>query len=231
MSKEKSVIKKSSFSKTHQSSYSDCSLMLKNYETNTANNLAKIAQTIESKFKNNQEGKKKNGVKENKNKNTDMKFKKQLNDTLTPNYNTLTSKNKKVKKEEKEKEYYKETETEREKNKDADKTTLATEEKNYQRSPQINKSNKKKNIPINKNKLESFRTIESLNNIININPISKGKKYIKKDKKSLGKSKMLQFERYKPKNCTIDKNVNSIDKNYSQVTQIYKSIKGSSTNN
>ena len=227
MSKEKSVIKKSSFSKTHQSSLSDCSLMLKNYDTNTANNLEKIAQTIESKFKNNQEGKKKNAVKENKNKNTDMKFKKQLNHTLTPNYNTLTSKNKKVKKEEKEKE----TETEREKNKDADKTTLATEEKNNQRSPHINKSNKKKNIPINKNKLESFRTIESLNNIININPISKGKKYIKKDKKSLGKSKMIQFERCKPKNCTIDKNINSIDKNYSQVSQIYKSIKGSSTNN
>lgn len=42
---------------------------------------------------------------------------------------------------------------------------------------------------------------------------------------------MIQFERCKPKNCTIDKNINSIDKNYSQVSQIYKSIKGSSTNN
>ena len=230
MSKEKSVIKKSSFSKMHQSSYSDCSLMPKNYDNNTANNLSKIAHTIESKFKNNEEEKKINAGKENKNKNTDMKFKKKLNHTLTPHYNTLTSKNKKTKKEERE-EKEKETETEREKNKDADKTTLATEEKNNQRSPYINKSNKKKNIPINKNKLESFRTIESLNNIININPISKGKKYIKKDKKSLGKSKMIQFERCKPKNCTIDKNINSIDKNYSQVSQIYKSIKGSSTNN
>ena len=76
MSKEKSVIKKSSFSKMHQSSYSDCSLMPKNYDNNTANNLSKIAHTIESKFKNNEEEKKINAGKENKNKNTDMKFKK-----------------------------------------------------------------------------------------------------------------------------------------------------------
>ena len=231
MPKEKSVIQKSSFSQMHQSSYSDCSLMLKNYDSNTANNLSKVAHTIESQIKNEKVDQKINAIKENKNKNTDMKFKKKLNHTLTPHYNTFTSKNKKIKKEENEKEDEKETETEREKNKDADKTTLATEEKNNQRSPQINKSNKKKNLPVNRNKLDSFRTIESLNNIININPISKGKKYIKKDKKSLGKSKIIQFERCKPKNCTIDKNVNSIDKNYSQVSQIYKSIKGSSTNN
>ena len=233
MPKEKSVIKKCSFSQMHQSSYSDCSLMVKNYDNNTANNLSKIAQNIESKFKNSKEEKKINGVKENKNKNTDMKFKKKLNHTLTPHYNTFTNKNKKVKKEEKEKvkEYNKETETEREKNKDADKTTLATEEKNQQRSPQIIKSNKKKNLVVNKNKLDSFRTLESLNKIININPISKGKKYIKKDKKSSGKSKIIQFERCKPKNCTKDKNVNSIDKKYSHATYIYKSIKGSSTNN
>ena len=231
MPKEKSVIQKSSFSKTHQSSYSDCSLMLKNYNTNTANNLSKVALTIESNSKNNKEEKKINAVKENKSKNTDMKFKKKLNHTLTPNYNTLTNKNKKIKKEEKEKEYDKEKETDREKNKESDKATLATEEKNQQKSPLINKSNRKKNNRDNRNKLDSFRSIESLNNIININPISKGKKYINKDKKSLGKSKMLLFERSKPSNCTIDKNVNSIDKNYSQITEIYKSIKGSSTNN
>ena len=222
--KEKSVIQKSSFSKAHKSSYSDCSLVLKNYDTNTANKLPKFVNTIESISKNIKEEKQINKVKGNikTNSKTDMKFKKILNHTLTPNYNTFTSKSKKVNKEEKEKE------NDKDKNKESDKTTLATEEKNQQKSPYI-RSIKKKNITDKKNKLETVRNIESVNNIINLNPISKGKKYI--NKKSIGKSKFLQFERYKPNNCTIEKNINSIDKNYSQFTQIYKSIKGISSNN
>ena len=227
MQKEKSVIKKSSFSKVHKSSYSDCSLMLKNYDTNTANNCSKPVNTIESISKNNKEEKKISKVKKNINKNskTDMKFKKKLNHTLTPNYITFTSKNKKLNKEEKEREI------DKNKNKESDKTTLATEEKNQQKSPYINNSNKKKNIPDKKNKFKTFRSNEFLNNINNINPISKEKKFINKNKKSIGKSKFLQYERYKPNNCTIEKNINSIEKNYSQFTQIYKSIKGISSNN
>ena len=155
-----------------------------------------------------------------------MKFKKILNHTLTPNYKTFTSKNKKLNKEEKERE------NDKDKNKESDKTTLATEEKNQQKSPNIDNSNKKKNID-KKNKFKTFRSIESLNNIdiTSINPISKEKKYINKNKKSIGKSKFLQFERCKPNNCTKESNINSIDKNYSQFTQIYKSIKGISSNN
>ena len=227
MQKEKSVIKKSSFSQVHKSSYSDCSLMLKNYDTNTANNFSKPVNTIESKSKNNKEEKKINKVKKNLNINskTDMKFKKILNHTLTPNYNTFTSKNKKLNKEEKERGI------DKDKNRESDKTTLATEEKNHQKSPNINNSNKKKNITDKKNKFKTFRSIESLNNISKIYPISKEKKYINKNKKSIGKSKFLQFERFKPNKCTIEKNINSIDKNYSQFTQIYKSIKGISSNN
>ena len=225
--KEKSVIQKSSFSKVHKSSYSDCSLMLKNYDTNTANNCSKPVNTIEIISKNNKEEKKISKVKKNMNINrkTNMKFKKKLNHTLTPNYITFTSKNKKINKEEKEREI------DKNKNKESDKTTLATEEKNQQKSPHINNSNKKKNIPDKKNKFKTFRSNEFLNNINNINPISKEKKYINKTKKSIGKSKFLQYERYKPNNCTIEKNINSIDKNYSQFTQIYKSIKGISSNN
>ena len=227
MHKEKSVIQKSSFSKVHKSSYSDCSLILKNHDTNTAKNFSKPVNTIESISKNNKEEKKISKPKKNININskTDLKFKKILNHTLTPNYKTFTSKNKKLYKKEKEREI------DKDKNKESDKTTLATEEKNQQKTPHINNSNKKKNIEDKRKKFKTFRSIESLNNINKINPISKEKKYINKNKKSIGKSKFLQFERYKPNNCTIENNINSIDKNYSQFTQIYKSIKGISSNN
>jgi len=227
MNKEKSVIKKSSFSQVHKSSYSDCSLMIKNYNTNTANNFSKPINIIENISKKNKEEKKISKVKKNINidSKTDMKFKKILNHTLTPNYNTLTNKSKKLNKKDEKKEIYKD------KNKESDKTTLATEEINQQKSPHINNSNKKKNIQDKKKKFKTFRSIESLTNINSINPSSKEKKYINKNKKSIGKSKFLQFERYKPNNCTIEKNINSIDKNYSQFTQIYKSIKGISSNN
>ena len=232
MHKEKSVIKKSSFSQMHQSSYTDYSLVFKNSETNTANNLSKIVKNLENKSKNNKEEKKINMAKENKNKNTDMKFKKKINHTHIPHYNTFTSKNRKIIKEGKEKEKEKEYDKEKEKIKDADKTTLATEEKNQQKSPLLDKYNKKRKILDKKNKLDSFRSIESLYKIININPISKVKKYINKDKKSLEISKILLFERIKPKNCTKDNNSNiySIDKNYSQITHIYKGTKRNSTN-
>ena len=229
MHKEKSVIKKSSFSQVHKSSYSDCSLMLKNYDMNIPNNFSKPVNTIENISKNNKKEKKNSKVKKNININskTGMKFKKILNHSLTPNYKTFTSKNKKLNKEEKEREI------DKDKNKESDKTTLATEEKNQHKSPNIDNSNKKKNIADKKNKFKTFRSIESLNNIdiTSINPISKEKKYINKNKKSIGKSKFLQFERYKPNNCTKENNINSIDKNYSQFTQIYKSIKGISSNN
>ena len=177
-------------------------MILKNHDTNTAKNFSKPVNTIESISKNNKEEKKISKAKKNININskTDLKFKKILNHTLTPNYKTFTSKNKKLYKKEKEREI------DKDKNKESDKTTLATEEKNKQKTPHLNNINK-------------------------INPISKEKKYINKNKKSIGKSKFLQFERYKPNNCTIENNINSIDKNYSQFTQIYKSIKGISSNN
>ena len=63
MHKEKSVIKKSSFSQVHKSSYSDCSLMLKNYDMNTTNNFSKPVNTIESISKNNKKEKKNSKVK------------------------------------------------------------------------------------------------------------------------------------------------------------------------
>ena len=218
MQKEKSVLKKSPniFSQIHQGSYSDHSLVLKNHNAFNKT-IPKNNDESKSNITNNDK-KNINGVKHIKNNKIDMKFKKILNHKN--NNNHFLKKNRRIDKEVK----------------NNGKMSLDKEKDNSKISC-INKSNKKKNILDKKNKLDTFRSIESLNNII---PLNKHYKNLinRKVKKSYGKSEIIQSERTKINNNKINKNLNSIstlnekdkDKEYNKITQIYKSIKGNSNN-
>ena len=224
MQKEKSVIKKPSkiFQQIHQSSYSDYSLVVKNYD-NCKNKMEKdtsntINQTINNnntnKSKNKNEDKKIKVIKNIKKNRTDMKFKKSINYSNT-NANNNLKKNKKLEKE-------------------RIKSFMDMGQNDNSKISDIFKSNKKKSIFDKKNRIDTLRSIESLNNI---NPILSKYKNISntinsKPKKSTGKSQIINSERTNS-NFQLNRNLNSIivnskDKDYNH---LYKSNKGNSINN
>ena len=224
MQKEKSVIKKPSkiFQQIHQSSYSDYSLVVKNYdscknkmEKNTSNTInLTINNNNTNKSKNKNEDKKIKVIKNIKKNKTDMKFKKSVNYSNT-NANTHLKKNKKLEKE-------------------RIKSFMELGQNDNLKISDIFKSNKKKSIFDKKNRIDTLRSIESLNNI---NPIHSNYKNIlntinAKPKKSAGKSQIINSERT-ISNFQLNRNLNSIivnskDKDYNH---LYKSNKGNSINN
>ena len=224
MQKEKSVIKKPSkiFQQIHQSSYSDYSLVVKNYdscknkmEKNTSNTInLTINNNNTNKSKNKNEDKKIKVIKNIKKNKTDMKFKKSVNYSNT-NANTHLKKNKKLEKE-------------------RIKSFMELGQNDNLKISDIFKSNKKKSIFDKKNRIDTLRSIESLNNI---NPIHSNYKNIlntinAKPKKSAGKSQIINSERT-ISNFQLNRNLNSIivnskDKDYNH---LYKGNKGNSINN
>ena len=212
MQKEKSVIKQSSkiYSQIHQSSYSDYSLAIQNSESFNNNKGPKTIYINKSKNKN--EEKK---IKVNKNMKkikTDMKFKKIVNHINHSN-NNAHFKKKKIGKE------------------DGIRSFMEAGQNENIKIKSIIESNKKKLIFNKKNKLDTFRSIEYLNEF---NTINQNYKHILntinvKNKKSSGKSQIINSERTKT-NFQINKNINTIkskDKNYSYKS---KNIKGNSIN-
>ena len=212
MQKEKSVIKQSSkiYSQIHQSSYSDYSLAIQNSESFNNNKGPKTIYINKSKNKN--EEKK---IKVNKNMKkikTDMKFKKIVNHINHSNNNGHLKK-KKIGKE------------------DGIKSFMEPGQNESIKIKSFIQSNKKKLIFNKKNKLDSFRSIEYLNEF---NSINQNYKHILntinvKNKKSSGKSQIINSERTIT-NFQLNKNINTIkskDKNYSYKS---KNIKGNSIN-
>ena len=199
--KEKSVIKQSSkiFSQIHQSSYSDYSLALKKKESSN-NKGPKTINIIKSKYKYEEKT-----IKVNKNMRkikTDLKFKKIGNHINNNEHAHL--KKKIIRKE------------------DGIKSFLDQGQNENIKKSSIIKSNKKKLIFNKKIKLDTFRSIDYLNEI---NPINTNYKHTlntinNKSKKSSGKSQIINSERAIT-NFRINKNiknintVNSKDKNSS----------------
>ena len=212
--KEKSVIKKPQkiFAQTHQSSYSDYSLVVKNYD-NSKNKIVKdtnnTVNTI-NKSKNKNEEKTKKVLKNIKKNKTDMKFKKSVN------FSTANTHLKKVKKSE------------------GIKSFMDMGQNENTKYSDILKSKKK--ILFDK-KFDTLRSIDSLNNI-NINPIHVNYKNIisalnanAKPKKSSGKSQIINSERT---NSNLRINLNSIIANSKEKVRnhnhIYKGNKSNKSN-
>ena len=207
--KEKSAIKQSPkiFSQIHQATYSDYSLSIK--KDDLINNKAlKTINVDKSKNKNDEKR-----IKVNKNfkkVKTDMKFKKkinQVNPSINKAHGHLKNNQKKTKEE-------------------GIKSFLDIMPKNENNKiSDINNHYKKKIIFEKKLKLETFKSIEYLNNINPLHINYKNALNTNKLKKSSGKSQIINSERSKT-NFQLNKNVNtkSRDKNY---THIYKYVKGS----
>jgi hypothetical protein len=210
--KEKSVIKKPKniFTQAHQSSLSDYSLVLKNYN-NSKNKIVKDNNSntinVVNKSKNKNEDKKIRVLKNMKKNKTDMKFKKSVNFSTA---NTHLKKNRKS---------------------EGIKSLMDIGQNENTKNSDVLKS-KKKFFLDKKTKIDTLRSIESLNDI-NINPIHiKYKNIINalnaKPKKSTGKSQIINSERT---NTNIQINLNSIiasskDKDKNKVhNYIYKKNK------
>ena len=142
---------------------------------------------------------------------TDMKFKKKINQ-VNPSINKIYGNLKNNQKKNKE---------------DGIKSFLDIMPKNeYNKISDINNQYKKKIIFEKKLKLETFKSIEYLNNINPLQINYKNALNTNKVKKSSGKSQIINSERSKT-NFQLNKNINTIsrDKNY---TNIYKYVKGKS---
>ena len=209
--KEKSVIKKPQkiFAQTHQSSYSDYSLVVKNHD-NSKNKMVKDTNNtinIINKSKNKNEDKKIKVLKNIKKNRTDLKFKKSIN------FSIAGTNLKKIKKTE------------------GIKSFMDMGQNENTKYSDILKS-KKKILFDKKVKIDTLRSIDSLNNI-NINPIHVKYKNIinslnanAKPKKSSGKSQIINSERT---NSNIRINLSSIIANSKDKVrnhnQIYKGNK------
>ena len=218
--KEKSDLKKPNpFVQIHQSKLSNYSLILNNdIKKNNHKNgkvKSKPSNNMKSKSKDKNKEKKLNAIKITKKNKIDMKFRNLVD------YNNKTivlKKNKNV-------------------NEDIGKNSFFESNNHYNLSKiHINKFKKNKMIKDSKTPMETFRSIESSNNI---NPINRNYKIIKNkiETKSIDKPQINQPERstfYDYQIYKKIKGINSRDKNnqnYSQITQIYKSIKHISSNN
>ena len=217
MIKEKSALKKPNpFVQIHQSKLSNYSLILNKYNKK-ANHIngkvkSKPSNNTKSKSKDKSKEKKVNAIKITKNK-IDMKFR----NLVDYNNKTIVLKKNKIL------------------NEDIGKNSFF--ESNNHSKVHINKFKKNKMIKDSKTPMETFRSIESSNNI---NPINRNYKIIKNkiEIKNIDKSLINQPERstfYDYQIYKKIKGINSRDKNInqnnSQITQIYKNIKHSSSNN
>ena len=222
MKKEKSAIKQSSkiFSQIHQATYSDYDLSIKNYDS--TNN--KILKTINVDKSNNKNDEKKIKIKKNIKKNkTDMKFKKKINPINNSNINTYGYLKKNHKKKENVKSFLDIMPCDNNNNNDTYKNN------DINKNNDTNKHKKRKIIFEKKLHLDTFRSIEYLNNINPIHSNYKNALNNHKGKKSWGKSQIINSERAK-NIFQINKNINtkSRDKN---TMHIYKTAKGNSINN
>jgi len=209
VTKEKSVIKKQDpFIKIHQSKLSNYSLILNNDNKKNNHKNGKVnskPNNMKRKSKDKSKEKKVNAIKITKKNKIEMKF----------HYNNKTMDLKKIKN----------------LNEDIGKNSFI--ESNNHLKFHLNKFKKNKMIKDNRTPMETFRSIESSNNI---NPINRN--YKKIETKNIDKSQINQPERSTFNEYQIYKKIKGINsrekdnnQNYSHNTQIYKSIKHSSSNN
>jgi hypothetical protein len=218
ISKEKRELKKQNpFIQIHQSKLNHYSLLLNNInnKNNHKNGKVKLkpSNNTKSKSKDKSKEKKVNAIKITKKNKIDMKFR----NLVDYNNKTMVFKKNKIL------------------NEDIEKNSFF--ESNNHSKVHINKFKKNRMIKDSKTPMGTFRSIESSNNI---NPINKNNKIIKNkiETKNIGNSQINQPERstfYDYQIYKKIKGINSRDKNnnhnYSHITQMYKSIQYSSSNN